>query len=158
MTSHHSARDVESGMIVGRLLPGTDLLGGLEIVCTDYGVRFAAITFAYGSLDRSAFKTLQPVEGQDRPVLMPIEVDERVEFLGGQGLVCETEEGGRDIHLHGCIADASGRVRGGHFIKGKNVVFNNVDFALMELPSLELIRSFDEQTSTFEMTVRSLHG
>lgn len=157
MTLHHSARDGRSGLVVGRLLPGADLVGGLERVCDDHAIRFAAITFAFGSLARAMFKTLQLPQGQERAVLMPVNVDERVEFLGGQGLVCAGEDGGRDTHIHGCIADATGRVLGGHFIKGENPIYNNLDFALLELSSVELIRSFDESTGTIEMKVRQLH-
>jgi predicted DNA-binding protein with PD1-like motif len=100
---HDSARD-RNGVIVGRLFPGADLIGGLESACDDHKLGSAVITFAYGSLSRSTFKTLQIPQGSTRAILMPVEIDERLEFLAGQGFICEDSAGRRDTHLHGCVS------------------------------------------------------
>ena len=140
--------------LVGRLLPGTDLIHGLEAVCAHHGVQYAAVNFAYGSLTSAGFKTLQmPDDGSNRPTLMLERVDSRVEFLGGQGLICSDGAGGRATHLHGCISDDTGRVLGGHFEPGLNPVYNNMDFTLQELLNVDLVRAWDEETSTVEMRV-----
>jgi hypothetical protein len=140
--------------LVGRLLPGTDLVHGLEAVCEHHEVKYAALNFAYGSLASAGFKTLQmPDDGSNRPTLALERVDSRVEFMGGQGLVCSDGKGGRATHLHGSISDETGRVLGGHFEPGLNPVYNNMDFTLQELLDVDLIREWDEETATVEMRV-----
>jgi uncharacterized protein len=143
-------------IIVGRLHPGTDLVRGLEAACQQHGVRFAAVLACYGSLSNAGFKFLQLPEGETRPRLVGHRVDERVEFMGGQGLICEGAEGGRETHLHGSISDATGAVLGGHFVPAENEVYNNMDFVLQELTDVRLIRAWDEATDTVEMRVEQL--
>lgn len=145
-------------MLVGRLLPGSDLIGGLEGACDAHRVRFAAIVSCYGSLSAAGFKVLQIPAGQERPQLTMQRVDERVEFMGGQGLICENPDGDRETHLHGSISDARGIVSGGHFVPGENPVFNNMDFVLQELLDIRLIREHDPLTDTVEMRVESSAG
>jgi uncharacterized protein len=141
--------------IVGRLLPGADLMSGLEAVCDRYGIEYAAIVFAYGSLSSASFKILQLPEDGGDAVLAAHRIDRRVEFLGGQGLVCRDPTGARATHLHGSVSDESGLVQGGHFNAGENPIYNNLDFLLEELQDVELIRTHDPQTNTIEMEVRS---
>lgn len=156
--SFHAVQSRSDLVIVGRLLPGSDLIRGLEEVCDEYKVKFAAILFAYGSLTRASFKTLQSASGEERPVLMPLTLDERVEFLGGQGLICRDEDGGRETHLHGSVADSTGLVKGGHFVRNENPIYNNLDFALAELQGVDLVRRFDAETQTIEMEVSTLES
>jgi len=139
--------------VVGRLTPGADLIRGLEEVCDTFGIRFAAILFAYGSLSSAHFKVLRRPEGQERAVLTDLVLDSRVEFLAGQGLICRGDDGGRETHLHGSVADESGVVRGGHFIAGSNPIYNNLDFTLLELLGVDLVRRWDPKTETIEMVV-----
>jgi predicted DNA-binding protein with PD1-like motif len=154
MTEHVEAEAARAGrIVVGRLHPGTDLIRGLEAACDIHGVRFAAVVSCYGSLSAAGFKFLRLPDGETRPRLMPHQVDERVEFMGGQGLVCETVDGGRETHLHGSISDATGAVTGGHFVPDANPVFNNMDFVLQELLDVRLIREHDPVTDTIEMRV-----
>jgi hypothetical protein len=155
----HSVEASAGRILVGRLLPGTDLITGLEAVCDRHGVEYASVNFAYGSLSSAGFKTLQILSQDDpRPRLELLRVDRRVEFLGGQGLVCKGPDGKRATHLHGCVADESGRVLGGHFEPALNPVYNNMDFTLQELHDVELTRQADEETDTVEMTVRQIGG
>ena len=140
---------------MGRLLPGSDLIGGLERACDMHGIRFAAVLACYGSLSSAGFKYLQLVAGETRPRLVPHHVDARVEFMGGQGLVCETNDGRRETHLHGSISDSSGVVSGGHFVPEENPVYNNMDFVLQELLGVRLIREHDPETDTVEMRVEA---
>lgn len=149
---------VEAGIgrvLVGRLHPGADLILGLEAVCDAHGVRFAAITAAYGSLSSAGFKFLQHVEGEGRPRLVGHSVEDRVEFMSGQGLICERLDGSRETHLHGSVSDASGAVTGGHFNPGENPVYNNMDFVIQELLGVRLVRDHDPVTDTIEMRVES---
>lgn len=151
-----SAEAQSNRVIVGRLLPGADLIGGLEAVCDAHGVTYAAVAFAYGSLSSAGFKVLRirPETGP-RPVLTLTTVDRRVEFLGGQGLICDDGNGGRATHLHGSISDETGQVLGGHFEPGMNPIYNNLDFTLTELVGVTLSRAWDAETQTVEMIVRA---
>jgi predicted DNA-binding protein with PD1-like motif len=153
MTEIEVAQAGVGRIIVGRLHPGTDLIGGLEAACDEHGVRFASVLACYGSLSAARFKFLQIPPGEERPRLVPHRVDERVEFMGGQGLVCETPDGRRETHLHGSISDSTGAVTGGHFEPGANPVYNNMDIVLQELLDVRLIRAYDAATDTIEMRV-----
>jgi predicted DNA-binding protein with PD1-like motif len=138
-------------LLVGRLLPGVDLIGGLEQACAAHSVRFAAVVACYGSLSRASFRILQLPPGESRPRLIDHRVDARVEFMGGQGLVCEDGDGRRATHLHGSVSDATGVVSGGHFVAAENPVYNNMDFVLQELVGVRLVREHDPETDTVEM-------
>jgi predicted DNA-binding protein with PD1-like motif len=143
-------------LIVGRLHPGTDMIAGLEAACEQHGVRFAAVVACYGSLSSAGFKFLQVPDGASHPRLMPYGMDRRVEFMAGQGLVCERPDGSRETHLHGSVSDETGAVLGGHFEPGRNPVFNNMDFVLHELLDIQLIREYDPVTKTVEMNVLAI--
>jgi predicted DNA-binding protein with PD1-like motif len=140
-------------VVVGRLLPGSDLIRGLEAVCDSHGFRSAAILAVYGSLSSAGFKVLKVPPGESRPRLMPHRIEARVEFMGGQGLVCETPTGDRDTHLHGSVSGADGVVLGGHFVAGENPVYNNMDIVLQELHDVVLVREHDSVTDSVEMRV-----
>ncbi|HEY3524417.1 MAG TPA: PPC domain-containing DNA-binding protein [Candidatus Limnocylindrales bacterium] len=157
MNEPFEARAAQAGrIVVGRLHPGADLIGGLEAACDAHGVRFAAVLACYGSLSAASFKFLQIPDGEARARLVSHRLDDRVEFMGGQGLVCETAAGSRETHLHGSISDATGAVLGGHFEPGGNPVYNNMDFVLQELLDVRLVRAHDPVTDTVEMRVESL--
>ncbi|HKC18642.1 MAG TPA: PPC domain-containing DNA-binding protein [Candidatus Dormibacteraeota bacterium] len=143
-------------VIVGRLLPGADLIGGIEEICDHHNVRFAAVNFAYGSLAEAGFKFLQIPSPGERAVLTPHSLRKRVEFLAGQGLVCEDPDGRRATHLHGAVSDETGSVTGGHFEKGQNPIYNNLDVTLIELLGVRLVRRFEPETQTVEMEVEAL--
>jgi hypothetical protein len=152
-TRFNAAQAHPGKSVVGRLLPGGDLIHGLEEVCDEFELDYAAITFAYGSLSRASFQILQPTDIEDRPALAPFSMSRRVEFLGGQGLVCRDDSGNRATHLHGSVSDEQGVVRGGHFNPGENPIYNNLDFFLVELKGVTVTRVFDEETATIEMVV-----
>jgi hypothetical protein len=154
MAEHVEAAAAGAGrVIVGRLHPGSDLIRGLERACDEHGVTFAAVLSCYGSLSAAGFKFLQIPDGESHPRLMPHRVEKRVEFMGGQGLICEDGHGGRATHLHGSISDETGAVLGGHFDPEQNPVFNNMDFVLQELLGVRLVREHDPVTNTVEMRV-----
>jgi uncharacterized protein len=153
MTDIEVAETRAGRIVVGRLHPGTDLIAGLEAACDAHDVRFAAVVSCYGSLSAAGFKFLQIPPGEDHPRLVAHRVGERVEFMGGQGLVCERPDGSRETHLHGSISDSTGTVTGGHFVPGENPVFNNMDIVLQELLDVRLIREHDPVTDTIEMRI-----
>jgi uncharacterized protein len=141
-------------VVTGRLLPGTDLIRGLEEVCDKHALGYAAVVSAYGSLASAGFKVLEiSSEARGRAVLVPKRVGRRVEFLAGEGLVCDDGEKGRATHLHGAVSDETGTVQGGHFEPDQNPVYNNLDFTLVELLGVRLSRVWEPETATVEMVV-----
>ena len=89
-------------------------------------------------------------------MLVRQDIDRRVEFLAGQGLVCDDGQGGRATHLHGAVSDEESRVQGGHFEPDINTIYNNLDFVLVELLGVRLTRTWEPETETVEMTVHAL--
>lgn len=67
-------------------------------------------------------KILGQLEQGQKPTLVPYSVSHRVEFLGGQGLMCRDDNGERTTHLHGSISDHNGMVRGATSIQGRITV------------------------------------
>jgi predicted DNA-binding protein with PD1-like motif len=157
MTNRIEAAPARAGrIIVGRLHPGSDLIGGLEAACDEHGIEFAAVLACYGSLSSAGFKFLQIPDGEDRARLVDVALDKRVEFMGGQGLVCVASDETRATHLHGSVSDETGSVMGGHFTAGQNPVYNNMDFVVQELLGVRLVRLHDPVTNTVEMQVEAV--
>lgn len=154
---HFTAVEAAPGrIVVGRLLPGADLIEGIEAICDKHKIRYAAVSFAYGSLSAAGFKILSVPSPGARPVLTAHLVDGRVEFLAGQGLVCDDGQGGRATHLHGAISDETGTLTCGHFEKRQNPIYNNMDVTLIELLGVRSPRRWDAETQTVEMEVEQL--
>ncbi|HLO36742.1 MAG TPA: PPC domain-containing DNA-binding protein [Candidatus Deferrimicrobium sp.] len=157
MTNKVEAAPARAGrIIVGRLHPGSDLIGGLEAACDEHHVEYAAVLACYGSLSSSGFKFLQVPDGESRARLVDVVLDKRLEFMGGQGLVCAAPDRSRATHLHGSVSDETGAVMGGHFNRDENPVYNNMDFVLQELLDVRLVRTHDPVTNTVEMQVEAV--
>jgi len=145
-------------MIVGRLLPGTDLMEGLNKICDQYNIQNGVIVECIGSLRKSVFKFLIP-----NPKLKlgsgygdPYTLDGPIEFLGGQGVITQGEDGKRKIHLHGLVNRTSveeGKpkpddVLGGDFgvPPGSNLVLATMDVTIVEVKGLNITRKYDTET------------
>ena len=133
-------------VIAARLLPGTDLLEGIEEVCAEHGVDYALVN-CFGSFDSVGYMYLVPkpeakvgagygaVLRQNGPV----------EFLSGTGVIC-VKDGACDIHFHGTMCDKDGRVFGGHMVKGHNPTLTTVDVVITEVAGVKMLRRYDEET------------
>ncbi|MCW3975660.1 MAG: DUF296 domain-containing protein [Candidatus Bathyarchaeota archaeon] len=155
----YAGSEAKFGRIIqARLKPGTDLMGGLHKICEDYRIKNGVITCCIGSLRRTAFKFLIPNEALKLGSAYgdPYEMDGPIEFLGGQGLICELEDGNRAIHLHGLLNRTSvenGKpkpdfVIGGDFGVGtdKNPILATMDIMIMELKGVNITRKYDDET------------
>jgi uncharacterized protein len=132
--------------IAARLLPGTDLLMGIEQLCKENAIKYASVVNCFGSFQRAGYFYLIPKPeakiGVAYGELMVL--DGPIEFLNGTGVVCQREEQ-YEVHLHGTFCDQEGRVYGGHMVKGENPVIT-VDLVLTEILEMDLHRRFDEET------------
>jgi len=137
----------KSGRVVAaRLLPGTDLLAGIEAVCKKNGIDYALVN-CFGSFSSAGYMYLVPkaeakVGAGYGDVL---KVGGPVEFLSGVGVVCK-KDGDCDIHFHGTMCDRDGTVFGGHIVKGENPTLTTVDLVIMEVEGVEMLRQYDEET------------
>jgi predicted DNA-binding protein with PD1-like motif len=127
--------------IVGRILPGSDLVTGIEEICRKHGVRQAMIVGTIGSVVNPHFEWASTVE--ERPGTghtSSKSIEGPGSLISGQGLVCQKDDNELDIHLHCAITDPSGAVYGGHFPKGTVPVLSTTDVSLVEITGVKLIR------------------
>jgi len=137
----------KSGKVVAaRLLPGTDLLTGIEEVCKKNGIDFALVN-CFGSFSATGYMYLVPkaeakVGAGYGDVLKE---DGPVEFLSGVGVVCKND-GICDIHFHGTMCNKEGTVFGGHLVKGQNPTLTTVDIVIIEVEGIKMLRQYDDET------------
>lgn len=142
---------VEGGIgrtIVGRLYPGTDLLSGIREACRQHNVEYGMISCAIGCLDKATF--IFPIPNLEAKIGIvycdPVVVEGPAEFLGGQGVICQSEDNQYLIHFHGSVSDQNMRVWGGHFIHDGNIVLATIDFVIHEITNVNMMRRYDEET------------
>lgn len=121
-----------------RLGPGEDPRRALEALAADGLARF--VVAGIGSLEGARLR----LAAADREAVL----EGPFEIVSLSGSV--TADG---AHLHMAVADAQGRVTGGHVVHG-NVVRTTVELLLAELPGWSLGRELDTRTGYEELVVR----
>ena len=123
-----------------RLLPGEDLRLRLEAIATERAWPAAWILAAVGSLRQAHLR----FAGRDQPHVMagPLEIVALSGTLSADG-----------AHLHAAVADADGRVVGGHVLAGCPV-HTTAEVVLGIARSLSLTREVDTATGYRELVVR----
>lgn len=134
--------------VVGRLLPGTDLLEGIEAICREHGIKYGYVDCAIGCFKKVAFVHAVPSADTASGIAytQPVTLAGVLEFFGGSGVICQTDSGEYNIHLHGSFCDEHAQVRGGHFLAGGNIVVTTLDFVISEIAGAKLLRRFDPET------------
>ncbi len=132
-------------MIVGRLLPGTELVPGLVQACKRHGARYAAVVSLIGSLRGTDYFFIEPDETSPFGIRYgrPVNVPGGVEIVGCQGLIGEWDDGRPSAHLHYTLIDTAGRMYSGHVAETGNPCLVTVEFALRILEGGAVIRRFD---------------
>jgi hypothetical protein len=135
-------------VIAARLLPGTDIIEGIEKICADYGIDYAFVACSIGSLQKSTFMFAVPKPEAKIKIAYgePFEIPGPIEFLGGQGVVCKNAKGETQTHFHGAISDKLQRIYGGHLLKGGNPSLATIDLIINEVKGMKLLRKYDEET------------
>lgn len=141
-------------IIAGRLLPGTDMINGLEETCRRHNVKYAFISSIIGALKKVTFAIPTPSNENKVGAVYsdPIVLEGVIEFLGGQGVICQSPDGQYLTHFHGSVSDMEGRVWGGHFLNGGNICVSTVDFVLCEVKDIRFMRRFDEETGFIQFS------
>jgi len=123
-----------------RLLPGNDLRGRLEAVLAEHGVEAGFVLAGIGSL---SVVRLRLAGAQEATML-----EGDLELLGLAGSL--SVDG---AHLHASVADAAGRVWGGHVLSGC-VVRTTAEVLLALLSGWRFTREPDGATGYAELTLR----
>jgi predicted DNA-binding protein with PD1-like motif len=135
-----SPKPAEPGLQPLRLPPGVDLRGALEQATRDRGVA-AFVLCGIGSLGDARLRLAEAT--RTSVIQGPCEIVSLSGSLTADG-----------AHLHMAVADAQGRVHGGHLVPG-NLVRTTAELLLAWLPGWELGREFDAQTGYAELVLRA---
>lgn len=142
-------------MIAARILPGTDLLTGLEEICDQNGVKYGAVN-CFGSFSAAGYMYLVPMDAKMGAGYGDvIKQDGPIEFLSGTGIITQTDKGATELHFHGTMCDKDGKVFGGHIVKGECPVLTTVDVVITEATGVEMIRKYDEETDLTQVFVET---
>lgn len=144
-------------MVITRLLPGCDIIGGLIDVCRTNNIRAGAVVSAIGSIRNITYQTIVPDKtsktGARFGELMSVEGP--IEFISAQGTICAD---GDDIfiHFHAVMMDKNGKVFGGHIEKGDNPVLNTLEVTIIEGTGLQVDRVYDDETGFVQSLPREI--
>ena len=140
-------------MIAARILPGTDLLTGLEEICIKNEVKYGAVN-CFGSFSAAGYMYLVPMDAKVGAGYGDvIKKDGPIEFLSGTGIITQPDKGVTELHFHGTMCDKDGVVFGGHIVKGQCPVLTTVDVVIQEACGVEMIRKYDEETDLTQVFV-----
>jgi predicted DNA-binding protein with PD1-like motif len=134
--------------IIGRILPGTDLISGIEKICHDNHLTYGTIVTAIGSLSRGEFVYALPDNSAKMGIKYsdPTTVEGPLELLACQGMIGLTPEGDLSVHMHGLMSDSKMKVYGCHFLKNANPVLVTVEFLIHEHEGIRMVREQDMET------------
>ena len=133
-------------VIMIRVLPGSDIIEGIEVACQRLDIKSAVITCCIGSLQRASLLIAVPLENKiGAGYGPPMDFDGPLEFLGGQGSIGQEEDESLFIHMHGMLSDKDGNVHGGHLIKGKNPVLITCEIMINEMKGIRMTRTYDPE-------------
>jgi len=125
-----------------RLSPGQDLKQALQTFAQAQALEAGIILTALGSFTQAS---LRFAAAADATVIEgPLELISLSGTLSRHGM-----------HLHGAIADAQGRVYGGHVLPGC-IIRTTAEIAIASLSNLRLHRQSDPQTGYLELVIEPL--
>ncbi|NLJ46954.1 MAG: DNA-binding protein [Treponema sp.] len=143
--------------LIGRLLPGTDLVPGILSICAESGIRFGYVASLIGSLERVRFIYVNrsPRSRSGFVFTKPRERGGPLEILSAQGTLGEEEGGSPFLHLHALLCDEKDRIFGGHVLETGCPVLATVEVVIRETRGIRLIRGPDEETGVSLFRVSS---
>jgi len=125
-------------VLVCRMDFESDLLSSLEGFAREQKVD-AAFFIALGAVKKAAFAYYEQIAKK----YVEEVVEEPMELLSCIGNIA-TLEGKVVVHAHAVFLDRSGRLRGGHLLKGTTVFAGEV--LILEVSGIELVRTYDSVT------------
>lgn len=144
-----------SRVIVLRLKPGTDLLGGIQAACERYQVHNGVILSAIGSLACVRYCDVEALPGKKcgYGYGKVLTLDETIELTGAGGVVCSDAEGNINLHIHICMSDKTGRAYGGHLVEGTRILMT-ADIVLGEIEGVSMLREYDPEMDVYLLSPR----
>lgn len=127
-----------------RLPPGADLRHALERAARHPGASPAFVLSGIGSLDRAR---LRPAGAEGA-----LEIDGDLELLTLAGSLSR-----QGVHLHASVADAAGRVVGGHVLPGCRVR-TTAELLIADVRAQRVSRHLDPRTGYRELAIRPHPG
>jgi predicted DNA-binding protein with PD1-like motif len=129
-----------------RALPDTDLIEGIEAACKKNNVKYAYVS-CLGSLKSTGYMIAVPKPEAKIGMAYGdmIKVEGPIEILSCAGTVCQ-RDGAYDCHIHAAMSDKTGKVLGGHIVKGQNPTWATLDIMIFEVKDAQLQRRFDDET------------
>jgi predicted DNA-binding protein with PD1-like motif len=129
-----------------RVLPGSDLLEGIEQACKETGIRAGMVVSCIGSLQKASFLFVVPAQNKvGAQYGDPLILEGPLEFLGAQGTVGLEDSGNVFVHLHGLASDKNGTVHGGHLVKGECPVLITCEVGIAPVEGVRLVRRMDPE-------------
>jgi predicted DNA-binding protein with PD1-like motif len=129
-----------------RVLPGFDVIEGIEEACRKLGITSGAIISCIGSLQRASVMIAVPLNNKvGAGYSEPIKLEGPLELLSGQGTIGREEEGNISIHMHVVISDKEGHLHGGHLVKGQNPVLITCEVMLARIEGIRIVRGYDPE-------------
>lgn len=134
--------------LIGRLLPGTDLVPGILSICAESGIRFGYVASLIGNLAMVRFIYVNKTPGKDSGFVFskPVEKAGPLEILSGQGTLGEGEDGKPFLHLYALLCDEKDRISGGHILETGCPVLATIEVVIRETRGIRLVRGPDEET------------
>ncbi|MGD2270845.1 MAG: DNA-binding protein [Desulfobacterales bacterium] len=134
--------------VIGRILPGTDLICGIENICRDNRITSGSIVSAIGTLVYAELVYVVPEEKAKLRVkyVEPTRVEGPLELLASQGMVGLTKEKRLSIHLHAVMSAPDMKVYGGHLVENGNPVLATAEVMIQEYLEISLVREHDSET------------
>jgi predicted DNA-binding protein with PD1-like motif len=133
-----------SKAVMIRVLPGSDLLEGIEQACKETEIRAGMVVSCIGSLKKASFLFVVPAQNKvGAQYGDPLVLEGPLEFLGAQGTVGLEESGDVFVHLPGLASDKDGTVHGGHLVKGECPVLITCEVAITPVEGVRLVRRMD---------------
>jgi uncharacterized protein len=124
-------------MIVKRLIPGQDLKRSLEEIRDENGLKSGVIICMVGSLDNAV---LRMADETKKLIKGPLEIVSATGTIATNG-----------VHVHMAVADAEGKLTGGHLIHG-SLVQTTIELCILS-PEMVFERVSDPETGYNELVI-----
>ena len=141
-----SASGLAGRLISGRLLPGCDLLEGIVEMARSHAVKSAWVN-AFGSLARASFSPglrLSRADPERVERCPTLSLDGPIEMWAGTGRLGLPDSEAPIVHFHGLVVTPEGRLYGGHFFPGGNIVYATFEVHIQEIMGMEFSQEWDE--------------
>lgn len=155
---HKAAKGAAEEVFLLRLMPGTDLIKGVEEFAREKGITHAVLVSLIGTLDQGAFRnpridTTLPIireyEGADQ--IDTVAFERPVEIVGGSGNILPKGDS-IEAHIHLIVSQDGARTMSGHLFRGR--IWTQAEILLVKLSGLDgVTRDFEKDTGLWQIQI-----